>query len=63
MINDKEDDVIEKSFPSLISRYEIRLETSMKGGGFIFGCLNLLQYKCHRKILNMADHIKIPLLR
>ena len=63
MINDKEDDVIEKIFQFLLSRYQIRLETSMKGSGFIFGCLNLLQYKCHRKMLNMADHIEIPLLR
>ena len=63
MINDKEDDVIEKNFQSLLSRYQIRLETSMKGSGFIFGCLNLLQYKCHRKNLNMADHVEIPLLR
>ena len=63
MINDKEDDVIEKNFQSLLSRYQIRLETSMKGSGFIFGCLNLLQYKFHRKILNMADHIEIPLFQ
>ena len=63
MIIDKEDDVIEKIFQFLLSRYQIRLETSMKGSGFIFGCLNLLQYKCHRKNLNMADHVEVPLLR
>ena len=63
MINDKKDDVIEKNFQSLHSRYQIRLETSMKGSSFIFGCLNFLQYKCHRKNLNMAGHVEIPLLR
>ena len=63
MINDKEDDVIEKIFQFLLSRYQIRLETSMKGSGFIFGCLNFLQYKCYRKNLNMAGHVEIPLLR
>ena len=25
------------------------METSIKGGDFIFDCVNLLQYKCHRK--------------
>ena len=35
MINDKEDEVIEL-FQSLLSRYQIGLETSMKGSDFIF---------------------------
>ena len=36
MINDKEDEVIEGSFQSLLSRYQIGLETSMNGRDFIF---------------------------
>ena len=43
MINDKEDEVIKELFQSLLSRYQIGLETSMKGSGFIFDCINLLQ--------------------
>ena len=42
MINDKSDEVIEKRFQSLLPRYQIELETSMKGNDFIFG------YKCHK---------------
>ena len=32
---------------SPLSRYQIRLETSMRGSDFIFDCVNLLYYKCH----------------
>ena len=47
MINNKVDEVIEDFFESLISRYQIGLETSMRGNGFIFDCVHLLFYKCH----------------
>ena len=47
MIKDKEDKVMEK-LQSLLSRYQIGLETLMKDSDFIFDCVNLLQYKCHR---------------
>ena len=40
MINDKTDEVIEKLFQSLFSRYQIGLETSMKGSDFIFDCIH-----------------------
>ena len=39
MINDKVDEVIEKFFQSHFSRYQIGLETSMKGCNFIFDCV------------------------
>ena len=39
MINDQADEVIEELFGSLISRYQIGLETSMKDGNFIFNCV------------------------
>ena len=45
MINDKTDEVIEKLFQSLFSRYQIGLETSMKGSDFIFDCIHWLYYK------------------
>ena len=48
MINDKADEVIEDLFQSLRSRYQIGLETSMKGSDFVFDCVHLLYYKCHK---------------
>ena len=48
MINDKEDEVIEKRFQSLLSRYQVGFETSMKGIDFKFHCVHLLYCKCHK---------------
>ena len=48
MINDKADEVIEERFESLLDKYQIGLETSMRGGDFIFDCVHLLYYKCHK---------------
>ena len=47
MINDKEDEVIEKTFKSLLKKYEIGLETSMRGIDFISNFVHLLYYECH----------------
>ena len=44
----KEDEVIQELFESVLSKYQTDLEESMKGGNFIFDCVNLLHYKCHR---------------
>ena len=38
----KADKVIEEIFKSLLSRYQIGLEKSMKGSDFIFDCVYLL---------------------
>ena len=43
MIRDKADEIIKER----LSRYQIGLETSRKGGNFIFDCVNLLHCKCH----------------
>ena len=40
MINDTVDEVIEKRFKSLLSRYQNNLETLMRGSDFIFDCVN-----------------------
>ena len=50
MIYDKADEIIKELFESFVSRYQIGLETSMKGSDSIFGCLHSLYYKC-RKII------------
>ena len=41
MIIDKVDEVIEEVFQSLLSRYQIGVETSVKGSDFIFDFVNL----------------------
>ena len=46
--NDKADEVIERPFKSLLNRYQNNLETSISGSDFIFDCVNLLYYKCHK---------------
>ena len=56
MINDKADEFIEELFQSFLSRYQIRLEISIRGSDFIFDCVHLLYYKCH-KIINKLDYI------
>ena len=42
MSYDKADEVIEEFSESILCRYQIGLETSMKGSDFIFDCVNLL---------------------
>ena len=42
MINYKADEVIEELFQSLLSRYQIGLETSMKGSDLVFDCVHFL---------------------
>ena len=56
-INDKADEVIAEFFQSLFSQNQIGLETSMKGSDFIFDCVHLLYYKCHKINLKEVDHI------
>ena len=48
MIYDKADEVVQERFGSLFSRYQVGLETSTKNSYFIFDCVNLLHYKCHK---------------
>ena len=48
MTNNKADEVIEQLFQSLFFRYQIGLETSVKGSNFVFDCGHLLYYKCHK---------------
>ena len=52
MINDKADEVIEELFDSHIKKYQIGLEKSIRGTNFIFDCVHLLYYKCHKINLN-----------
>ena len=54
MIYDNVHQVIEL-FESLLNRYQIKLETSMRGSGFIFDCIYLLYYKCHKITPNRGE--------
>ena len=47
-MNDKSDEVNEELFQSLLSRYEIGLDTTIKDGSFIFIYRHLFYYKCHK---------------
>ena len=65
MIDDKADEFIEERIQSLLSRYQIWLETSMNGSDFIFDCVHLLYYRCHKinfkhngSYVDSADWIK-----
>ena len=57
MITDKEDEIRDKLFQSLLSRYQIGLQKSVKSSDIIFDCVNFLQYKYHRINLNVVDHV------
>ena len=57
MISDKVDEIMQEIFQVLLSRYQIGLETSIKGSNFIFDCVYFLFYKCHKKKLNEVDHM------
>ena len=48
MSYDNVHEVLNESFEPLLSRYQIGLETSMRGSGFIFDSVRLLYYKCHK---------------
>ena len=48
MINSKRDEVIEELSESLLSRYQIGSETSIKGSEFVFDFVHLLYYKYYK---------------
>ena len=59
MSYDNVNEVVNELFESLLSRYRIGLETSMKGSDLIFDSVQLLYYKCRKINLNVVDHIMI----
>ena len=48
MSYDNVNEVVHKLFESLLSVYQIGLETSMRRSDFIFDSVELLYYKCHK---------------
>ena len=55
MTYDNADEGIEKLFESLLSKYQIGLETSMRDSDFIFGCVYTLYYKCQKINFKQGD--------
>ena len=48
MLYDNANKVVGELFEPLVSRYQSGLETSIRGSGFIFDSVQLLDYKCHK---------------
>ena len=48
MSYDNVNEVVHKLFESLLSVYQVGLETSMRRSDFIFDSVQLLYYKCHK---------------
>ena len=46
MLYDNANEVVNEIFQSFLSRYQIGLETSMRGGDFIFDSVQLMYYNC-----------------
>ena len=48
-------EVVDKLFQSLLSRYQGNLETSMRGSEFMFDSVQLMHYKCHKANFKCGD--------
>ena len=59
MIGDKADEVIKKNFKSILSRYQIDLETTMKNSNILFDCVDLSQ-KCQKNLDCDCSYIDSP---
>ena len=54
MIGNIAEEIINERFSSLLTRYQISFETSMKGSDFIFDSIDGTSYKRHRISLNRS---------
>ena len=52
MMDDEIDEIIKQSFESLLQRYQVGLEESMKGSEFVFDSVDLLEHKLNKIVLN-----------
>ena len=58
---DEADEVVKELFESFLNRYQIGLETSIRGSGFIFSCVNFLPHKYHKLNLKCSgSYIDYP---
>ena len=59
MAYDDANEVVNELFESLLSRYQISLEISMKGSDFIFDSVKLLCYKFYKINFKLGESILI----
>ena len=52
MIGNNTNELVNELFSSLLIRYQIGLETSMKGSNFVFDSFDEMCHKCYRISLN-----------
>ena len=55
MVYGNVDEAIQEFFESLYSRHQRVLEEWIKGSNFIFNCVNMLHYKCHKLNLKQGE--------
>ena len=55
IIYEKADEAIKVLFESLLSRYQIGLETSMKGSDFTFDCVHIVIFKQDESYIGSPD--------
>ena len=61
MSQDIADNIFENIFESLLSRYQIGLEISIKGSDLIFDCVILLYYKSYKIKFNRGgSYLEFP---
>ena len=59
--NDELEKVLEELFQSLLSRYQIGTEISIRGTKFVFNCVHLLHYKYYKTNFKRSRlHIDFP---
>ena len=55
-------EVVNELFESLLSRYQVGLEISMRGIDFIFDSVQLMYYKCHKINFKHGGSYRFPRL-
>ena len=57
---DNWNEIVNELFESLLSRYQIGLETSMRESDFLFNSVQVLYYKCHKINFNSLSYTNFP---
>ena len=52
MTGNETNKIINELFESLLTRYQLALEESMKGSNFVFDSIDGMHYKCNKISLN-----------
>ena len=61
MTGNETNKIINELFESLLTRYQLALEESMKGSNFVFDSIDGMHYKCDKISLNgVGSYIDFP---